>query len=351
MSKNNNQDTKKDASTSSNPKKGSNGQNNVNLTKHKKKPEVKNDPEINVDLEIKDNNNKKESLESEDESHSQINIEIPTDAQDIWAVERFFLFSLVLTTMKIVISVLAKDFQSIRVIAVDAVLDLIVSGLGIYLIQLQQKVVSKLKDGTQELKVNPDGVVGITSIQGLIFFIGGLYVFIESIVTSTVRKPENIFSTEMIPTFSIIPGLVLCVVICAKYWMYSVHKHHTKHLDNIALKSIESNLLIDLIVNIVAWVILLSSLFSNWVWFYIDPIVAIAIGIWMIIEGNNNNNSENFFSESALKVIFYFKKYTLLFCFIPYLTLNLVESFISLFKTFFKLSLKSKKVKSCFLYP
>ena len=227
---------------------------------------------------IKANDNPENSHETE------VDIKIPTDSRVIWAVQRFFLFSLVITAFKIYVTMITGDFQSLNVISIDAVIDLIVSGLGIYLIQMQQKVFEKVKLGTQEIKVNQNGVIGIASIQGLIFLFGGLTVFFQSIGKMAQRNQIDSF---LVPpnSFNIISGLILAGVVSAKFAMYVINKEDSESLDNIALKSITSNLQIDIIVTSAAWIILLLTPYAPWIWFIIDPLIGIFIGFWMFVIG------------------------------------------------------------------
>ncbi|MBN2153180.1 MAG: hypothetical protein JW839_17130 [Candidatus Lokiarchaeota archaeon] len=217
----------------------------------------------------------------------ELPVKIPSDARTIWAFQRFFMFSLVLAAMKIYISFLIKDYQSIRVIAIDAVLDLAVAGLSIYLIQLQERVFKKVNQGIQDIKVSENGVLGIASIQGLIFLVGGAVVFIQSLIALVERDRiyTSYYLAKTSPKFDLIPELVLATIISLKLIMYIVYREEAKDSDNLALKSLETNLLIDLIVNLSAWGIVLSSTVTNWLWFYMDPIMAMVISFWMIVEG------------------------------------------------------------------
>ncbi len=218
---------------------------------------------------------------------TELPVNIPSDARTIWAVQRFFLFSLVLAAMKIYIGFMSKDYQSIRVIATDAVLDLVVAGLGIYLIQLQDRVFKKVNQGVQDIKVSESGVIGIVSIQGFIFFVGGVVVFIQSLIALIERDRvyTSYYLPKTFPKFELIPELVLASIISLKLIMYVIFKGEAKNSDNLALKSIETNLLIDLIINLSAWGIVMSTTMTNWLWFYIDPIMAMVISFWMIVEG------------------------------------------------------------------
>ena len=218
------------------------------------------------------------------DSKESIKIEIPSDSRAIWAVERFFLFSFVLTVFKIYVTILAGDYQSLAVISIDAVIDLIVSGLGIYLIQLQQKVFKKVNKGTQEIKVDEKGVLVIASIQGLIFLIGGITVFIQSIV-KIVQRNQQYGAPTPPSSFNVLSGLILAGIISLNYFMYAKTKEDSIAIDNVALKSITANLLIDIIVTVFAWIILLLTPYFPVVWLIFDPLVGIFIGIWMIITG------------------------------------------------------------------
>jgi len=239
-----------------------------------------------------DNDRDSEEIKSKnsiDDSREEEKIETPPDPRTIWAVQRFFLFSLILTVFKIYVTVIAGDYQSLNVISIDAVIDLVVSGMGIYLIQLQRKVFERVNMGTQEIKVNQNGVIGIASIQGLIFSIGGITVLIQSIGKMIQRNtvPTYYQVNSIVPpsSFSLLSGLILAGIVSANYAMYVKNKNDSEAIDNVALKSITSNLLIDIIVTMVAWIILLLTPFSPWVWFIFDPLVGIFIGIWMFLLG------------------------------------------------------------------
>ena len=80
-------------------------------------------------------------------------------------------------------------------------------------------------------------------------------------------------------------GLILAGIISANFSMYVVTKADSKKVDNIALKSLKSNLLVDIIVTTVSWIILLLTPYALWVWIIFDPLVGILIGVWMAILG------------------------------------------------------------------
>lgn len=217
-----------------------------------------------------------EEEEGEGEEKTVPFVDIPQDSRAIWAVQRFFLFSLVLTTLKILVSYLAA-YQSIRAIAIDAVLDLLVSGLGIYLIQWQQKVFARVRDGSQDLKVNEAGAVGIAAMQGLILLIGGLVVFFQSLFTPQVPAPTT--------TFPIVPALILSGIISAKSVLYVIHAQDSAATGNIAVHSLLTNLKIDIITNVSAWGILIVTSFSYSPWIVFDQFIAVFIGLWMAGSG------------------------------------------------------------------
>ena len=211
-------------------------------------------------------------------------MEKKTDVREIYAIQRFFLFSLVLTFLKIIVTVISSDYQSLRIIAIDAILDLIVSGIGLYLIQLQTNVFQKVKSGSQKIEVSKSGTLGIAAIQGVIFLIGGVVVLIQSVVEYQERN-SAIFEGVAPSKYNIMAGFIISAIICAKFGMLVIHKKDSEELENLALKSIQSNLEIDLLVNLLAWVILLTSPVNTWMWFVFDPVFASLIGIWMILSG------------------------------------------------------------------
>jgi divalent metal cation (Fe/Co/Zn/Cd) transporter len=211
--------------------------------------------------------------------------EIPSDSQTIWPIQRFFLFSVIFVVVKIWISILANEYISILVIAIDSVLDLSVSGLGIYVIyNHMQKKEQKVKDEDTPKDLNEQST-GVAFLQGLIFLIGGFVVIVMAINTIVLRRGDIYGLVIVPPKFNIFPTLLLAITISAKFWIYQIHKIDAKETDNVAVKSLGTNLLIDILMNLSAWLIMLSNTLTSWFWYNLDPVIAIILGIWMIIEG------------------------------------------------------------------
>jgi divalent metal cation (Fe/Co/Zn/Cd) transporter len=294
--------------------------NNGTSTKIQSKSEISEEKNNHKDKKKSSENieqQKKTTKEKKKPKQPDYKVKIPKDARIIWSIQRFFLFSLVLTVAKIYLSTLSSNV-SFRAIAIDAVLDLIVSGLGLYLIQWHQQFLEKLRTfgeetehspstGTasneqsvgskktidnpnekepQELTVSQKNTMAIASIQGLILFIGGVIVFFQSIFTLQSFLFYTSIITPINPDqFSISAALILSGVISAKYLLYTIQKEDGKVTNNAAVRSIETNLKFDLIVNLSAWSILLITSFWYYPWIIVDQVLAIFIGFYMIISG------------------------------------------------------------------
>lgn len=263
-----------------------------NVTKDElNEPDLENDPS-DKDTEDGDACEEKEDQQEDDENLQeeayeiiQRELEAYRDSRAIWATQRFFIFSLVFTVLKIFAWTLSPYF-SIRAIAIDAVLDLIISGLSIYLIQWQQKTFAKVHNGTQEIKVNEAGALAIATIQGLIILIGGIVIVVQGSIEASNQLAYRDYLTPLNQGgFQILPGLILAVIFGSKLWMHYSLKEDADMTDNIAIKSLATNLFVDMVVNISAWFILVATSFWYWPVILFDSIIGILIGIWMIVNG------------------------------------------------------------------
>ncbi|MBD3354068.1 MAG: hypothetical protein GF364_21480 [Candidatus Lokiarchaeota archaeon] len=227
----------------------------------------------------------KDQKDLEESAGIEYEIEIPTDSRAIWAIQRFFIFSLIVTFFKVYVSIIS-DLFSVRAIAIDAAIDLIVSGLGIYLIQWQRKIFEKLKNGTQDIEVNQTGAITIATIQGLILFIGGLVVFFQGLGTLfEILAYAQYLTPSNEGGYSLLPALILAGIMCTKYTMHLIEKQDAEATGNIAIESIATNLLVDTIVALSTWIILILTSFWYWPFIALDPVIGIIIGIWMIASG------------------------------------------------------------------
>ncbi|MHA1730779.1 MAG: hypothetical protein ACTSU5_02500 [Promethearchaeota archaeon] len=214
----------------------------------------------------------------------------PTDERVVWSIERFFLFSLVVTFFKLVVAVMSS-LASVRAIAVDAFLDLLVSGLGLYLVQWKRKVFSrppgpKGDEVEKDVEVSEKGVLAIALVQGLILVLGGVVLLIQNAVSLQMLSVYSWLTLPTTSSFPMVPAIILALMIPAKFYMYNVQRADREATDdNVALKSIESNLMFDVVTNSLAWLILVFS--ANWFWpvVVLDYIVAIGIGGWMVFAG------------------------------------------------------------------
>jgi divalent metal cation (Fe/Co/Zn/Cd) transporter len=229
-----------------------------------------------------------EIIDKKTDSSEEFEIKIPSDARVIWAVQRFFLWSILLTFFKIAVySTLNVVYSSVKAIAIDSVLDLIVGGLGIYLIQWQRKVFEKVKNGTQKIEVNKLGTMWIAFLQGMILFIGGIVILVQSrsnMVEIMYYKEMGVLvvDNDITPIYG---ALILSIIISIKYYLYTSFKKEALITDNIAIKSLSSNLLIDLITAISSWVMLLATSISYYPWIIVDCVIGIFIGILTSIHG------------------------------------------------------------------
>ena len=255
------------------------------ISKPKEKP-IKKEPTKEVKEESTEEVTEELMKESAETNRDlEYKVEIPQDARAIWAIQRFFLVSMALTIGKIYITTLSANI-SIQAIAIDAVLDLIVSGLGIYLIQWQQKILQTMHEGTQAIEINKHGAMAVAGIQGLIFFIGGIVVFFQGVITlQTLLFYVSIIPPEGPDQFPIAAALILAGIISVKAALFMQYHEDARVTENIAIKSLETNLKIDLTVSILAWFILIITAFWYWPWIVLDQIVAIVIGLWMMAHG------------------------------------------------------------------
>lgn len=206
---------------------------------------------------------------------------VKDDDRVIWAIERFFIFSLLLTALKILVSVITSTF-SIIAIAVDAVMDLSVAALGIYLIHFRRKKAG-FDDGPDRLTpaINVKVTLTIAGFQGILLIVGAVIIVIQSLVQLSIGL-NNLTAGASIAQFPVISALILSGIIASKYIMYEIHKRDRMATNNIALKSMETNLIGDIVFSICAWVLLI--LMANWYFpfIFVDFMVAILIAVWLI---------------------------------------------------------------------
>src|SRR6056297_698275 len=238
-------------------------------------------------LEEKDEQTMEEEKDEQLEEILEENVNIPKDARTIWAIQRFFLFSVVLTAFKISAYYLSgAQYVSIQAISIDAGLDLIVSGLGIYLIQWQRQVIKKVHDGTQEISVNKVGALGITTIQGVILFVGGIVIIVQSgVKMSALNSPLEEDPISVTMSYPVQSALILATILAIKFYLYLWLNRDAKITNNMAVKSLMTNIKIDIICVFSSWFVLIMTSLWYTPWIYFDPLIGILLGIWMIYHG------------------------------------------------------------------